>query len=109
MAFKSKATPNIGLSSSASQVTPAVSAGQTATIIGLSISNTTGGNITVSAKLNKSVGSVSAFLIKDATLLPGGTLVIIGGDQKVVLEEGDTITSYSSVASSADAIMSYLV
>jgi hypothetical protein len=107
MAFKSLATPNIGLSGSPTTVTPTVSAGNTATLIGLSLANTNSVNITVSAKINKN-GASSAFLVKDATVLPGGALVIVGGDQKVVLEAGDTITAYASVASSADAVVSYL-
>ena len=107
MAFKSQATPNIGTSGSPSTVTPTVSAGSTATLIGLSLANTSSANITISAKLNKNGGS-SAFLVKDATILPGGALVIVGGDQKVVLETGDTITAYSSASSSADVIVSYL-
>lgn len=107
MGFKSQVTPNIGLSGSPSTVTATVSAGATATLIGMSLANTGATAITVSAKLNKSGGS-SAFLVKDATVLPGGALVIVGGDQKVVLEAGDTVTSYSSVANQADAIVSYL-
>ena len=107
MAFKSLATPNIGLSGSPTTVTPTVSSGNTATLIGLSLANTNSVNITVSAKINKN-GASSAFLVKDATVLPGGALVIVGGDQKVVLEAGDTITAYASVASSADAVVSYL-
>jgi hypothetical protein len=85
-----------------------VSAGTTATLIGLSLANTTASNITVSAKLNKSGGS-SAFLVKDATVLPGGALAIVGGDQKLVLEAGDTVTGYASAGNSADAVVSYLV
>jgi hypothetical protein len=107
MAFKSQATPSVGTSASPSTVTPTVSAGNTATLIGLSLANTNSVNITVSAKINKN-GASSAFLVKDATVLPGGALVIVGGDQKVVLEAGDTITAYASVASSADAVVSYL-
>lgn len=107
MAFKSLATPNIGTSGSPTQVTATVSSGNTATLIGLSLANTTAASITVSAKLNKT-GGTSAFLVKDATVLPGGALVIVGGDQKVVLEAGDTITSYASAGTSADAIVSYL-
>ena len=107
MAFKSLATPNIGTSGSPSTVTPTVTSGNTATLIGLSLANTTGANITVSAKLAKS-GGTSAFLVKDATVLPGGALVIVGGDQKVVLEAGDAVTAYASGSSSADAIVSYL-
>lgn len=107
MAFKSKAVPNIGTSGSASTLTDTVSAGSSATLIGLSIANTVSTAITVSAKLNKSGGG-SAFLVKDATVLPGGAIVIVGGDQKVVLEAGDTVTSYASASNSADAVASYL-
>jgi hypothetical protein len=107
MAFKSKVTPNLGTSGSPSTLTDTVSAGATATLIGLSIANITATNITASAKLNKSGGS-SAFLVKDASILPGGALAIVGGDQKVVLEEGDTITAYASGSNAADAIVSYL-
>lgn len=105
MAFKSKATPNVGTSPLA--VTETVGAGTTATLIGLSIANKTAANITASALLNKS-GGTTAFLVKDATILPGGALVVVGGDQKVVLEAGDSITAYTSAANSADAVASYL-
>ncbi len=108
MAFKSQVTPNIGTSGSPSTITATVSAGTTATLIGLSLANTTASNITVSAKLNKSGGS-SAFLVKDATVLPGGALAIVGGDQKLVLEAGDTVSAYASAGTSADAVVSYLV
>jgi hypothetical protein len=107
MAFKSQVTANISTSGSPSTVTPTVAADSTATIIGLSLANTTASNITVSAKLNKDGGS-SAFLVKDATVLPGGALAIVGGDQKVVLEEGDSITAYASGSNSADCVISYL-
>jgi hypothetical protein len=108
MAFKSSVTPNIGTSGSPSTITPTVSAGTTATLVGLSLANTTGSNVTASTKLNKSGGG-SAFLVKDATILPGGALVVVGGDQKVVVETGDTVTAYASAGSSVDAIVSYLV
>lgn len=107
MAFKSKVTPNIGTSGSPSAVTDTVGSGTTATVIGLSIANTVSTAITVSAKLNKSGGS-SAFLLKDATVLPGGAIVIVGGDQKLVLEAGDSVTAYASAGTSADAVASYL-
>lgn len=108
MAFKSNASPNIGTSGAPTTVTATVGAGQTQTLIGLSFANTSASNVTVSAKLNKNGGS-SAFLLKDATILPGGALAIVGGDQKVVLETGDTITAYASAANSVDAVLSYLV
>lgn len=107
MAFKSKVTANIGTSGSPSTVTATVSSGTTATLIGLSLANTTAANITVSAKLVKADTS-NAFLVKDATVLPGGALAIVGGDQKVVLEAGDSVTAYASGSNSADAVVSYL-
>ena len=108
MAFKSKITANIGVDASPSTITPTISAGQTATLIGLSIAITTTGTISVSARLVKN-GGTSAYLIKSAAVLPGGALAIVGGDQKVVIEEGDSITASASAATSADAIISYLV
>lgn len=108
MAFKSVVTADIGTSGSPSTISPTVAAGQTATLIGLSLANTSATSVTISAELNKNGGG-SAFLIKDATVLPGGALAIVGGDQKVVLEESDTITAYSSAATSVDVVVSYLI
>jgi hypothetical protein len=84
-----------------------VSSGTTATVIGLSLANIVSTNVTISAKLNKADAS-TAFLVKDATVLPGGAIVIVGGDQKVVLEAGDSITAYASAGTSVDAVISYL-
>ena len=108
MAFKSKVTANIGTSGSPSTVSATVSSGTTHTLVGLSLANTTSANITVSAKLVKADAS-NAFLVKDATVLPGGALAIVGGDQKLVLEAGDSVTAYASAGTSADAVVSYLV
>lgn len=108
MAFKSKITPNIGIDASPSTLTPTITTGQTATLIGLSIANTTGATINVSAKVIKN-GGATAFLVKNAAVLPGGALAIVGGDQKLVIEEGDSVTASASVATAADAIISYLI
>ncbi len=108
MAFKSKVTANIGTSGSPSTVSATVSSNTTHTLVGLSLANTTSANITVSAKLVKADAS-NAFLVKDATVLPGGALAIVGGDQKLVLEAGDSVTAYASAGTSADAVVSYLV
>lgn len=107
MAFKSKVTASIGTSGSPSTITPTVTSGTTATVIGLSLANIVSTNVTISAKLVKADAS-NAFLVKDATVLPGGAIVIVGGDQKVVLEAGDSITAYASAGTSVDAIISYL-
>lgn len=107
MAFKSKVSASISTSGSPTTVTPTVTAGTTATLIGLSFANTTAAALTVSAKLVKADAS-TGFLVKDATVLPGGALVVVGGDQKLVLEAGDSVTAYASTAASVDAIVSYL-
>ena len=48
------------------------------------------------------------FLVKDATIAPGGALVPIGGDQKLVLEAGDYLKVNTSIDLSADVITSIL-
>jgi hypothetical protein len=48
------------------------------------------------------------YLIKAAPVPVGGSLVVIGGDQKVVMEPGDVIKVTSDTASSADVVISHL-
>lgn len=108
MAFKSKVTSSLGLSGSPSTLTPTITSGQEVVLIGLSFANKESTNVTITAKLVKSDAS-EAFIVKDATVLPGGALVAVGGDQKLVLEAGDAVTAYSSVENSVDVILSYLV
>lgn len=108
MGFKSKVSASIGLSGSPTTVSDTVANNAPHTVIGLSLANTSAATITVSAKLNKN-GGPSGFIVKDATIPPGGTLVAVGGDQKLVAEAGDTVTAYASAASSCDVILSYLV
>ena len=76
------------------------------TVIGLTCSNNTASAITVDVALNDS--SNDHFMVKTATVPSGGSLVVVGGDQKVVLETGDSVKVTSSAASSCDAIMSIL-
>jgi len=105
MAFKSVATANIG--TGATIVSDTVSSSTTHTVIGFSVSNIVANAITVTASLSKNGGN-TAYLVKNATVASGGTIVIVGGDQKVVLEEGDTMKVLTDTATSADAIVSYL-
>jgi len=105
MAFKSVATANIG--TGATIVSDTVSSSTTHTVIGFSVSNIVANAITVTASLTKSGGN-TAYMVKGATVSSGGTIVIVGGDQKVVLEEGDTMNVLTDTATSADAIVSYL-
>jgi len=90
---------------SAATIYTAPSATQT-TLIGLSVANTTSSPITCDAYVTSS--AVDYYLIKGATVPVGGSLVIVGGDQKVVLEAADALKVISSAASSADVVCSLL-
>lgn len=96
---------NKSVGTSAATVVTVGSSTQT-TIIGLSLANTTTSPITVSAFITAS--AVDYYLIKDATVPVGGTLVVVGGDQKTVLVTNDALKVISSAAASADVITSVL-
>jgi hypothetical protein len=101
--FKSNLSKNVGTSPATVYTCPAAT--QT-TLIGLSVANTSASPITTDAYITRS--AVDYYLIKTATVPVGGTLVIVGGDQKVVLEVGDVLKVVTSAASSADVAASYL-
>lgn len=96
---------NKDVGTSAATVVTVGAATQT-TIIGLSFANTTTSPITVSAYITAS--AIDYYLIKSATVPVGGTLVVVGGDQKTVLVTSDALKVISSAASSCDVITSVL-
>jgi len=83
-----------------------VGASTQTTIIGLSFANTTTSPITVSAYITRS--AVNYYLIEDATVPVGSSLVVVGGDQKVVMITGDALKVVTSAAASADVVTSVL-
>lgn len=101
--FKNSFSKSVGTSAATVYTTP--SATQT-TLIGLSVANTTTSPITCDAYVTSS--AVDYYLIKGATVPVGGSLVIVGGDQKVVLEAADALKVVASAASSADVVCSLL-
>ncbi len=103
--FKNKLTANVGTSPSTVYTTPAST---TSTVIGVSVANVNTNNISVSVRVTDSSTATTAHIVKDALITPGGSLVAVGGEQKVVLEPNDTISVVSSIASSADVIVSVL-
>ena len=82
--------------------------GVTATVIGATVANRHSSSITIDATITDSSASATPFIVKAAPIGTGSSLVLIGGDQKVVLETGDKITITSNTASSADVIISVL-
>ena len=105
MANTFKNYPVAGVGTSESSVYTA-GAGVQATVIGMTIANITASNINVDVKLTS--GGTTVFLVKGALVPPGGALVPIGGDQKVVLEAADILKVASDTASSADVLLSVL-
>lgn len=102
-AFKNSAVANIGTTASTVYTTPAST---TTTIIGLTVANTISSPITVSISL--SISGTEYYLIKNAVIPVGGTLVPIGGEQKLVLQAAHLLKVISNTAASADAIVSVL-
>lgn len=82
------------------------------TVIGLSVANIVTSQIAVDVVLDASGRTSGAedsvYLVKAAPVPVGGSLVVVGGDQKVVLEAGDAIKVTSDTASSADVVLSHL-
>jgi hypothetical protein len=79
------------------------------TLIGMTVANTTTGVIAVTVTLTDNAGTPNVTnLVKLAPVPTGGSLVVLGGDQKVVLQSGDIIKVTSDTAGSADVIMSFL-
>ena len=104
-AFKNKTQRQIGKSLTAIESYTVAGSTET-TVIGLTIANTSASQILVDATLND--GSNDFYIVKAAPVPVGSSLVVIGGDQKVVLMPGDSIKVKSSAGTSADAIMSIL-
>ena len=77
-----------------------------AVVLGLTISNRSGTTVNADVYINN--GNDSFYLVKTAPISAGGALVPIGGDQKLVLQQGDNVIVRSDSATSLDAIMSIM-
>jgi len=103
-AFKLKTDTSVGTSAATIYTCP--SSTET-TIIGLSIANIISSSIDVDVQLENNDGD-NIYLVKSAPVPVGGALVVVGGDQKVVMEASDVIKVTSSASSSADVALSIL-
>lgn len=103
--FTRKVSRSIGTSATAVG-SYTVGASTQTTVIGLTLANRTGSQVLADVTLND--GSNDTYMVKDAPIPAGSSLVVVGGDQKVVLVTNDSIKVTSDTASSIDAIMSIL-
>ena len=85
-----------------------VPASTSATVIGLSIANLITTPISANVMVYNSTAANTLFMVKNATIAPGGALVPVGGDQKLVLESGDRLQIQCSTTTCADVIVSVL-
>ena len=102
--FKNRTLRAVG--TSPVDVGAVVAASTQTTLIGMTVANITSGVIAVTVTLGD--GTNTTNIVKTAPIPTGGSLVVLGGDQKVVLMTGDKITVTSDTLSSADVIMSFL-
>lgn len=106
-AFKLVTSTGVGASATtihSGQSSPATET----TIIGLSIANIHTAQIEVDVQLEKSGGGDNIYLIKAAPIPVGSSLVVVGGEQKVVMNSSDVLKVTSNTASSADVALSIL-
>lgn len=77
-----------------------------AVVIGLTVANTS--NVEVLANVSLYDGTTDYYLVNLAPIPAEGSLVLIGGEQKAVLQSNDSIRVSSTVSNSIDAIMTLL-
>ena len=73
----------------------------------MSIANIVASQITADVQLENNDGD-NIYLIKAAPIPVGSTLVVVGGDQKVVMEASDVLKVTTNTASSGDVALSIL-
>lgn len=101
--FKSYVSSGIGTSN-----TTILTSTASTTVIGCSMANITGNVIIASAFVQKSGGGGVAYIVKNAPIPSGGSMIVVGAEQKLVLEVGDAIKVSANTASSMDTIISTL-
>lgn len=84
-----------------------VGANTTTIVVGFAVTNTTGSSITANVYI-QDVAVANTYLVVNAPISAGSSLVVGGGDQKIVLETGDSMFVQSSASSSVDAVMSIM-
>ena len=77
-------------------------------IISISLANITTSTINADVFITSSVtgGSQNHYLIKNAPIVAGGSLELIDGGSKIVIESGDVVKAQSDTASSLSVWMS---
>ena len=104
-AFKNSIASSVGTTGVPVYTTPTATS---TTVIGVGVANVNTNNISVSVMVRDVSADKVAYVVKDALIVPGSSTVLVGGEQKLVLESGDFLSVTSSLANSADVIVSVL-
>lgn len=105
-AFKSETAQNVGTAQVSVYECPVATS---TTMIGMTIANTATSQIMVDVQMKDASNSdTQIYLIKEAPIPVGGSLVVLGGDQKVVFEVSDSMNVTSDTTTSADVVLSFL-
>lgn len=103
--FKNSITGSIGTTGVTVYSAPALTS---TTVIGVGVANVNSQNISVSVMMRDVSADKTVYVVKDSLIMPGSSNVLVGGEQKMVLEAGDFLSVTSSLANSADVIVSVL-
>jgi|688.fasta_scaffold01081_4 hypothetical protein len=103
--FLRKLGRNIGTSLTAVD-SYTVGANVGAVIVGLNISNTSAAQIIANVVINN--GTDNFYLGNRIPVAAGGAVSIAGGDQKIILQTGDSVRVNSSAAGSVDVLMNIM-
>ena len=80
-------------------------------VIGMSAANVlSNNNVNFSAGIQDSGGAAGqvTHIVKNATIAPGGTEVIVGGDHKIILEPTHRLKAVASDSDSLDIVVSFV-
>lgn len=103
--FKNSIKGPINTTGTVVYTTPASTA---TTVIGINVANIVDENIYVDVQLTDNSESITKYLVKNSLIPEGSSAVLVGGEQKIVLESGDSITIVSSIDNAADTVVSVL-
>ena len=84
-----------------------VPAATTTVVVGLSVTNVTASAIAANVYIQDN-SAANTVLVMNGPISSGSSLVVGGGDQKIVLVTGDQLIVQSSAATSLDAVMSIM-
>jgi len=84
-----------------------VPADTTTIVIGMTGANILSNqNVDIDITLHDSASATGTHVVKGATIAPGGSLVPVGGEQKIIMQTGNVMKAVSTDSDSIDIIMS---